>query len=316
MGLFDSIGNGVGDAVNGLTGGISNTNHYNVADPYGQAAIQQQLNDQGFAVQGNEALAQLLQQQAAGQGPSVSAQILQNAQAQNANAMNSAIAGNRGVNAGMALRQGMNATANANQAAAGTAAAGRIQEQMNAQNGLQNVYGTIGNQAIQSQAVMNGANDKANEINYGVAHQNAGQQFSSNGGLLNGLGGLMGKMSAPAAPAAPDMASGMASAPAMSGADAGSMAMLAAAHGGVVPGHASVPGDSYANDKIPTLLSPGEIVVDREHSGSPEMAKEFIDHLMSQRGPSKKSNSYQGVLEAHRKLGEALAALDKKGSKK
>ena len=38
---------------------------------------------------------------------------------------------------------------------------------------------------------------------------------------------------------------------------------VAFAEGGVVPGRASVPGDSLKNDKVPALLSPGEIVLPR-----------------------------------------------------
>lgn len=35
------------------------------------------------------------------------------------------------------------------------------------------------------------------------------------------------------------------------------------AHGGVIPGEAPVPGDSYANDVVPVVASPGEVVVPR-----------------------------------------------------
>jgi hypothetical protein len=34
-------------------------------------------------------------------------------------------------------------------------------------------------------------------------------------------------------------------------------------HGGKIPGKAEVPGDSPANDTVPTNLSPGEVVVPR-----------------------------------------------------
>jgi len=42
--------------------------------------------------------------------------------------------------------------------------------------------------------------------------------------------------------------------------------------GGGVPGQASVPGNSLANDKVKALLSPGELVVDRETMKDPGQA--------------------------------------------
>lgn len=42
-----------------------------------------------------------------------------------------------------------------------------------------------------------------------------------------------------------------------------------------VPGQAKFGGDNYANDTVPAMLSPGEIVVDREHSSDPMKAAQF-----------------------------------------
>lgn len=54
-----------------------------------------------------------------------------------------------------------------------------------------------------------------------------------------------------------------------------------AAQGGKVPGHAKVAGNSYANDTVPAMLSPGEIVVPREVvAQGPEAARSFIAALM------------------------------------
>ena len=79
--------------------------------------------------------------------------------------------------------------------------------------------------------------------------------------------------------------------------------------GGNVPGKASVAGDSYANDTVDAKLSPGEIVIDREHSKNAKLAKQFIDELMSQKKKKAAgSGGFGRVLEAHRKLGAALAA--------
>ena len=57
--------------------------------------------------------------------------------------------------------------------------------------------------------------------------------------------------------------------------------------GGHVPGQAQVAGDSLKNDVVPTLLSPGEVVLPRSVTQSPNMeerAVEFLRHLRT-RGP-------------------------------
>jgi hypothetical protein len=53
------------------------------------------------------------------------------------------------------------------------------------------------------------------------------------------------------------------------------------AHGGVISGQARVSGDSKKNDTVPTMLSPGEIVIPRSHANDPGKAKAFIDQLFS-----------------------------------
>lgn len=64
-------------------------------------------------------------------------------------------------------------------------------------------------------------------------------------------------------------------------ANGGMSPMIAALmrHGGHVPGQAKVPGDSYANDKVHAILSPGEIVIPRSittHPDAPNLAKDFV----------------------------------------
>jgi hypothetical protein len=64
------------------------------------------------------------------------------------------------------------------------------------------------------------------------------------------------------------------------------LAMLAA-HGGPVPGKAPVQGDSYTNDRVHVLLSPGEVVIPRSismHQNAPEMAKLFMENEMRKQG--------------------------------
>lgn len=73
--------------------------------------------------------------------------------------------------------------------------------------------------------------------------------------------------------------------------------------GGMVPGKAQVAGDSYANDKVPAMLSPGEIVVPRSKADDPEAAKQFIEAVKEHHGKKKgkENGSYEKVLQAKRK---------------
>lgn len=54
--------------------------------------------------------------------------------------------------------------------------------------------------------------------------------------------------------------------------------------GGSVPGKAKVGGDARANDTVPTMLSPGEIVIPRSHASSPEDAAAFVRALQASGG--------------------------------
>lgn len=57
--------------------------------------------------------------------------------------------------------------------------------------------------------------------------------------------------------------------------------------GGAVPGEAEVPGDSFKNDKVHALLSPGEVVIPRSIAPHPDLAKAFIQRVMKNREPVK-----------------------------
>jgi spermidine/putrescine-binding protein len=64
------------------------------------------------------------------------------------------------------------------------------------------------------------------------------------------------------------------------------------------------------------MLSPGEIVIPRSKAHDPELAKEFIDHLMkedyAQGGKVKEPKSYGSVLAAQQKLEKRLMELEKR----
>ena len=59
-------------------------------------------------------------------------------------------------------------------------------------------------------------------------------------------------------------------------------------HGGRIDGQANVDGDSYQNDTVEALLSPGEIVVPRTKAKDPKKAKSFIDEVFEQEKLDKK----------------------------
>lgn len=57
------------------------------------------------------------------------------------------------------------------------------------------------------------------------------------------------------------------------------------AQGGLVPGRASIPGDSLKNDKVPALLSPGEVVLPRSVLGDEAFRKMVMAKLAGQEIP-------------------------------
>lgn len=62
---------------------------------------------------------------------------------------------------------------------------------------------------------------------------------------------------------------------------------LTASQGAVVPGKAQYSGDTEKNDKVPAMLSPGEVVIPRsiaQGPNAPQKAAEFMKHLRSPRG--------------------------------
>jgi len=64
-------------------------------------------------------------------------------------------------------------------------------------------------------------------------------------------------------------------------------------HGGPVPGYAHG-GDSYRNDTVPAMLSPGEIVLPRsvtQDEDAPELAKEFVEAIKRHRPKTSKKRT-------------------------
>jgi len=80
--------------------------------------------------------------------------------------------------------------------------------------------------------------------------------------------------------------------------------------GGVVPGVPTVPGDHPVNDKVPAMLSPGEVVVPVSKADDPEKTAEFIKTLKAQKKAKGRTGGYGDVLSSQRELHDRLAILE------
>lgn len=235
-------------------------------------------------------LAQMLQAQALGQGPSLAQLQLQQATQANAAAGAGAIASQRGLNPALAARLISQQQAAGNQQAAGQAAQLRMQEQLGAQNQLAqalsaqrqgDVSQLAANSGLLGQAggLENQASLGASNINAGVSQQNtAVQQADAQANADRGskmAGGLLGGVA--------------------------SVLTAGAAHGALVGGKASRPGDNSENDTVPAMLSPGEIVIPRsiaQSENAGEQAKSFVEAIRKRGSQA----GYGEVLSKHREL--------------
>lgn len=257
--------------------------------------INQSYGRAGTVYDQQQALAQALLAQSQGQGPSLAQMQLQDATNRNIKQNAGLISSQKGVNPALAARLIANQSAQAGQSLAGQSAQARLMEQMQAQQQLGGLYGNIANQQLQQQQLLQNAlaaqnnatlgnTSQMNTINQGVASQNAKFGQDLLGGVLGGAASSLAQTS---------------------------MQKQPMADGGVVEGKAAVKGDSPKNDKVPALLSPGEIVIPRSAAKDAESAKAFIDAL-KESDSDKEEPSYGKVLEAHRKLEQKVKDLEKK----
>lgn len=240
--------------------------------------------------------AQGLQGQAAGTAPSVAgAQLQQGVQAQNRQAA-TAIGSQRGINPALAARLIAQQQAQNTQGMAGQAATAGIQERQAAQALLGNALAQQRGQDI---------GQAQNQVQAGLGQAQVGQQAEStaqqaianqNNALVSqnqGTNMLNRQTAADNQKASNDMFGGLFNA------GATAFGMNAMAEGGQVPGQAEVEGDSYANDKVPIMASPGEIVLPRSVASDPDKAKEFVAHLRANgetSGAKTKATPSQGGL--------------------
>lgn len=286
-----------------------------------QKALVDMLNKQNMgAYAGQNALAGQLQQQALGQGPNPAQAMLAQATAQNVAQQNAMMAGQRGTsaNAGLIGRQAAMQGANIQQNAALQGATMQAQQQLAAQQQLQQLYGTQAGQlqggiGMQNQLAQNQQNMIGSAIS-GANMQNAKHGAGLMGGLLGAAGTAVGAyFGGPwGATAGSALGKGAGSMLESAGANTGSsgMGFFGLAHGGAVPhpsgcasmvgqhfhnmmsgghvpGQASVAGDSLKNDTVPAMLSPGEVVLPRTVVNSPnpqKAAADFVAAIMARKG--------------------------------
>jgi hypothetical protein len=290
----------------GLPTGFQNTN-YTQALQQAMGGMQTPQFDPTMANQTagqQDALIAALNQQLTGGAPSVAQQQLNQALNQNQASTASAIGSTRGMNPAAAARLILQTQAGQAQDAAGQGALLRANEIGNVQNALGSVLANkrasdIGQASNAAEIGLQGLNTQTNrigtlgnlqntnnanvlqnklgsaQINSGVAQQNAQTNKGIAGGLLGGIASAL------------------------------------FAEGGEVPGVAEVPGDSYANDKVPAMLSPGEIVIPRSHT-TPDRAKEFVQAIKSAKPEDRKKKKvdFSDVLSSQRRLEERLGRIE------
>lgn len=263
-GPYQGAANAIGGFVNDTYGKYTPQDVSQIPGYGGlQGELSGQLNGQPSQQEGT--LANMLMQQAQGQGPSVAQQQLaQTTQGNIANAY--ALAQSRPNDAG-AARNVANQVGNLNQQAAQQGALLRSQEQLGAMGQLGGLLSSERGQdaqIAQIQAQMAEAQQKAN----------LEQQRLNTEAFYGGQKGMQ------------QLVGGVAQ-----GAAAG-LSSLAVHHaeGGEIPGKAPVKGDSYSNDLVPAMLSAGEIVLPRsvtQDGDAPEKAKAFVEAIRRQHSLSR-----------------------------
>lgn len=254
-GFLAPLFGGGGSAFEAQTG-ISDQDLATSRNAIGQAQQQAGVLGQGLGqgAQAQQGLLAQLQAQSMGQGPNPALQQLLMSTNQNAAQTAGLMASQRGGGANPALlgRSIAQQGGALNQQAAGQGALMQAQQQLAAQQALGQLGGQMVGQGQAANAQFGAMNQ--NLMNAGIS--NASQMNAANSGVqqvtAKNQGAIMEK--------------------AMEGAGilAGKLAQ-----GGTVPGQAPVPGDSEENDVVPTLLSPGEIVIPRSYASDPKAAAAF-----------------------------------------
>ena len=248
-------------------------------------------------------LARALRAQAEGKAPSLAAMQYAQALNQSQAAAASQLASARGLSPAQAQQLLMTRQAASQQQAAGQSAMMRLQEQQAAQSALGNLLGQRRQQELLGGQLAAGLYGTAGGLGVNEAQlkqqaamavqQQANLEAQRNAQLVGSLVGAAGTL--------------------------GTVAMTGKARGGAmeVPGKAKYRGDTRANDTVPALLSPGEIVLPRtvaQSDDAPEKAKRFVEAIKTKKKPSARDYAQALArlqeLESRMNAMEALADLE------
>lgn len=306
-----SIASGIGSVVGGLSGGIAQgagaTDNFTGTNPLSTVnqntlsqAIQQSQGNLANTQTGQQQLAQALLAQSQGQGANPAQAMLNQQTNQNIAQNQGMIASQKGINPALVQRQAAENAGAMNQQAAGQGATLDAQQQIAAQQNLGGLYNQMAQQNLSNTATSGGLLNQAGLGAQGITASAQAQNAQTQGQIAGGLLGGLGSVGAGALGGSGKADGGMITVPK----DHMDKIMALAAKGGGVPGKAEVAGDSPTNDTVPTMLSPGEVVIPRSKANDPEKAKEFVKHIKKQKGGD--DDGYGKIIQAHRKLGELL----------
>ena len=282
-GVADWAG-GAQDLTNPVQPGQLQDAYGNTQNALGQqAAFLQALQAQG-GLQNQSNVFNQLQGVANGTGPNPAMAMLNQQTGNNVAQQAALMAGQRGTNAnaGLLARQIGQQGAGIQQQAVGQGAALGAQQQLGALNQL----GGLANQQVaQQQAGLNAYQTGAlqgQQNLLGATGNFNNAQVSQGSNLAKGRQGLLGGIGNAAMMLA---SGGEVPGPRSS---IGRMAKgISMESGGHVPGKAEVKGDSLKNDKVPAVLSPGEVVIPRSVMNSKDPAAEaakFVAAVLAKKG--------------------------------
>lgn len=294
---------GLGGGPGGTSADLTNPTNKQQLAGYGnislgtltqQQALLNQLAQQNGLGNQSQVYGQL-QGIANGTGPNPALQQLRETTGQNVAATNALIAGARGANAnpGLIARQAAMQGANTQQQAVGQGATLAAEQQLGAIQAAGNLANQqaqqqIGQSQYLNQAAQNaygqqiGAQQGYNAAAAGIAQDQAKGQQGLFGSLGNAAGAALGVLAEGGEVPGPKSHFGQMLA---QGGNVGSSLKA----GGHVPGKPAVGGakDSYANDTVKALLSPGEIVLPRSvtQGGNPVGdAARFVQAVLAKKG--------------------------------
>lgn len=275
--------------------------------------------------QEQQQLAAALRAQAEGKAPSLAEMQFRRALERSQAAIQSQLASARGLSPGQAQRIAAGQQAALGASAAGQSAELRLREQSAAQSALagllgQTRQGALGGYATAAELAANERRLRA-ELATGLQTRAENRRTQMISGLL-GMAPFVGWGLAKAYEAyktptgmnpqsssdwwRPEAFAGLeTSASSTAGVgdfpEPSSEQGLYAAHGAEVAGRAKYDGDTRANDTVPAMLSPGEIVLPRsvaQSPNAPDKAKRFVEAIKGKKKPSPKDYT-QALMRLH-----------------